>query len=171
MTSSWEEYQRGEEMKALGEVAQENLKAILEDHGCETVGTLARNAYKYTDCGAALSVTLDGGEEVYGGALRELPYDAPITAISVSSIVEGAEQTTEEHTVNLLDEAYETPAMAAAAYNAALEAVEAEASEIWNQSHGCPACAEHFGNVTEGDDGMTPVWPECPECGGEGSIL
>jgi len=176
---TYEEYERGEEMKAQGEVAQANLKAILDDHGCETVGQLARNAYKYTDCGAWLSVEVWGYERstiVHGDAVRDLPTDAPIIAIHVGSIVEGVDGGVDAHIVDLLDEAFEEPAMAAAAYNRALEEVEKEAEDIWNETHGCTTCAQHWRDEGwlgggSGGDGVTRVWDECPACSGSGSII
>jgi hypothetical protein len=174
MSRDWEDYQRGEELKALGEVAQANLQAILDDHDCETLGRLARNAYKYTDCGAWLSVEVwheDGNKLVHGDAVRDLATDAPITAIHVGSIVEGVEHGTEVHIIDLLDDAFEEPSMAAAAYNAALAAVEQEANDIWQDTHGCPTCAKHWGEDSEGNDGMTPIWPDCPDCDGDGAVF
>jgi hypothetical protein len=90
--------------------------------------------------------------------------------------VEGVERTTETRIVDLLSDAFETPEMAAKAYETAVQAVEDEASEIWNDTHGCPTCAKHFGNCGEfgpfeGDDGITPVWDECPDCKGSGSVI
>jgi hypothetical protein len=173
------DYERDEEFKAMGQAAAENLKAILGEH--ENVASLARSAYKYTDCGASLGVLLYAGEDnpgkwVYGDELRNLKPDDFITALSVSSIVEGVDRTTETRIVDLFSDAFETPEMAAKAYETALQAVEDEASEIWNDTHGCPTCAKHFGNCGEfgpfeGDDGITPVWDECPDCKGSGSVI
>jgi hypothetical protein len=176
----YEEYERAEELKAMGENALANLQAILADHSADNIGELARYAYKYSDCGACLGVLLYAGEDnpgrwVYGDDIRKLT-DEFITALSVSSIVEGVEQTTDTHIVDLFDDKYETPEQCAKAYSAALQAVENEANEIWKQTHGCPTCAKHWGNAgeygeIEGDDGMTPIWDECPDCNGHGSII
>lgn len=176
---NWEEYQRGEELGSLGAVAAANLKAIFDDHGCETIGQLQRNAYKYTDCGAWLAVEVWGYEQltvVHGDAVRDLPKDAPITGIHVGSIVEGCDVGVEPICIDLLDEAFEEPAMAVAAYNAALEAVEKEADAIWMDTHGCATCAAHWKaegwiHGAEGCDGITPVWEDCPDCDGDGAII
>jgi hypothetical protein len=177
------EYERGEELKAMGQAAAENLKAILSQHSADNVADLARNAYKYTDCGASVSALLYAGEDnpgkwVYGDSLRELKADDFITALSVSSMIEGVDQATATIIIDLFDESFETADMAAAAYGAALDATEKAASDIWNETHGCPTCAKHFGNVgangiesCEGDDGVTPVWDKCPDCGGHGSVI
>jgi hypothetical protein len=176
--TTWEDYQRGEELKALGEIAQANLQAILDDHGCDNVGQLAHAAYKYTDCGVSLGVRLDNDNAFYGSDLYALDPRAPIVALMVSSIVEGVDEGTSTVTINLLDEAFETTGFAVRAYDAALEQVEHEAEAIWRDTHGCPTCAKHFGNVAsngfeecEGDDGITPIWVDCPDCDGDGSII
>ena len=46
-----------------------------------------------------------------------------VMALSVSSIVEGIDQSTETHIVDLFDDSFETPDDAAKAYSAALQAV------------------------------------------------
>jgi hypothetical protein len=183
MARDYEDYERGEELKAMGENALANLRAILANSSADNVADLARGVYKYTDCGAMLGALLYRGEDnpgqwVYGTDLRTIAPDEFITALSVSSIVEGVEQTTETHIIDLFDDAFESPEQCAQAYSSALQSVEDEASAIWNESHGCPTCAKHFGNVAsngietcEGDDGMTPVWSDCPDCGGNGSCI
>jgi hypothetical protein len=177
----YEEYERGEEFKAMGQAAKACLDAILADHGADTLSELARNLYKYSDCGAALGALVYAGEDnpgrwVYGDELRNLKPDDFVCALSVSSIVEGVEQCTETHIVDLFDDKFETPEQANAAYGTAVEAVEAEADEIWKQTHGCPTCAKHYGNCgefgpIEGNDGMTPIWDECPDCKGHGTVI
>ena len=133
MSQTYEQYERGQEMAALGQVAGDNLRAILDAHNAENFARLARSAYKYTDCGASVGVRLEDGSCHYGDSLARLPEGAAIVALLVSSIIEGSEATTSTHTVNLLDETFETPAMAVAAYDAALEAVEQEAAAIWHE--------------------------------------
>lgn len=184
MPQSWESYIRGEE-HAHDAAAQQAkmcrcLSAILREHSADHLGDLARYAYKYTDCGASIGALLWRGEDnpglwVYGSDLRNVNMSEEIvTALSVSSIVEGVDQETETHIVDLLT--IRGPKTAAKAYNAALDAVEHEAKEIWKQTHGCPTCAKHWNNCgefgqIEGDDGMTPIWDECPDCGGDGTVI
>ena len=180
MTREYEEHEREQEMNALGDNALANLKAILEAHGADNVADLARGTYKYTGCGASVGALLYAGEDnpgkwVYGNDLRT---DEFITALSVSSIVEGVEQTTDTHIIDLFDDKFETTDHAVAAYGAAVDAVEKEAADIWDQTHGCTTCAKHYGNVAangietcEGDDGMTAVWKDCPSCGGYGTAI
>jgi hypothetical protein len=157
--------------------AKRSLRAVLYDHDALDIAGLARSAYKYTSCGAAVGALLWAGEDnpgtwIYGSDLRPIPAGRQVVCISVSSIVEGVEQTTKTHIVDLMKL---TPEKASVAYSDALEAVEKEADEIWKATHGCEKCAEHFGGVAdngvetcEGNDGCTPVWPECPGCKGYG---
>jgi len=179
MPREWEEYERGEEIKSMGQVATANLKAILEANSADNVAQLNRYAYKYTDCGASVGVLIHRGldsEWIYDSdALRNLKPDDFIMALSVNSIVEGVDEGTDSHIVDLFDEAFETPEMAADAYARALEEVEKEAADIWNDTHGCETCAKHWNETIEteleGDDGVTPVWVDCPDCGGQGSAF
>jgi hypothetical protein len=171
----YEEYERGEEFKAMGNHATECLRAILAAHDADSLARLARSAYKYTDCGASIGVMVYAGEDnpgrwVYGENLRDIKPDDFVCALSVSSIVEGCDSGTSTHIVDLFNEAFETPEHAAQAYAAALDAIDEEARGIWDDTHGCPTCAKHFGEG-EGDDGMTRVWDECPDCKGEGSVI
>jgi hypothetical protein len=46
--------------------------------------------------------------------------------------------------------------------------VEDEAQRIWDETHGCDSCRRHLG-VEE--DSLSPVWEECPDCGGHGTVI
>lgn len=46
----------------------------------------------------------------------------------------------------------------------AVESVEAAANDIWLASHGCAGC-----DKLTGGDGA--VHPECPDCGGNGTVI
>ena len=101
-----------------------------------------------------------------------------VTALMVGSIVEGVDHGTDEHEIEVkqLDE---EPAVFARRFYKAVKEVNDEANSIWNDTHGCETCAKHwysegweegeYGRF-EGNDGMTPVWKDCPDCGGFGSI-
>jgi hypothetical protein len=93
--------------------------------------------YKYTDCGAHVA-RIEGG-------------------VSVGSIVEGVDWGTEEHELMY--------PFAADAWWKALQAVEDEAKEIWQETHGCDSCPENP------ETGYHMIDPNCPECHGEGQIL
>lgn len=125
---------------------------------------------------------------VYCGDDRAYEIKDPwnhIRKIGVSSIVEGVDQEVELEWIDLEqyadDDKYEgdledLAKIAVKDFDALVERVEKAADEIWKATHGCATCAKHFGNcgeygTCEGDDGMTPIWDECPDCGGGGSII
>jgi hypothetical protein len=101
-----------------------------------------------------------------------------VTALMVGSIVEGVDHGTDEHKLEVkqLDE---EPAVFARRFYKAVKEVNDEANSIWNDTHGCETCAKHWHEEgliewgqggQNGNDGMTPVWKDCPGCGGFGSI-
>ena len=102
-----------------------------------------------------------------------------VTALMVGSIVEGVYYGTDEHEVEVKQLDEEPKAFAERFYKA-VEEVNAEANSIWNETHGCETCATHwhdegvlahtYGSF-EGCDGRTPVWKDCPDCGGFGSVF
>jgi hypothetical protein len=49
--------------------------------------------------------------------------------------------------------------------------VNKEAGEIWNRTHGCHKCAEHFNMNFTDNIGAIAVWKDCPECDGEGVVI
>jgi hypothetical protein len=98
---------------------------------------LKRILYKSTDCGAWIE---------FGK-----------TSVTIGSIVEGVDWNTETRTLTypfVMDE-----------YWSAVQAVEDEAKDIWNQTHGCEDCGP------EGDNGYIAINPECKTCHGEGDII
>jgi hypothetical protein len=144
---------------------------------------LFRSVYKYTDCGAQAGILVEetihaptssdpwaeagGTRWVY--AARDLPgswEDTSVLAVSVSSIVEGIDATTATHIVRVEDVNGET---FDAAWNAAIAAVEEEADDLWKDTHGCETCASHHG--IDLSEEPSPVWDECPDCGGHGEII
>jgi len=101
------------------------------------IQAVARSVYKYTSCGASIN-------EVPGG-------------VSVSSIVEGAEACTPVHALLY--------PFTGEAWDGAVQAVEDEAKEIWDNTHGCDDCGP------EEWDGSRPINPNCKSCKGEGAII
>ena len=102
-----------------------------------------------------------------------------VTALKVGSIVEGCDNGTDEHELEVkqLDE---EPEQFAERFFKAVEEVNAEANFMWNDTHGCETCAKHWHNEGvlahtygsfEGCDGMTPVWKDCPDCEGSGTCI
>ena len=159
----------------------------------ESLSELARQVYKYTDCGAHLSVQIqyyktiepDGFEDfpsdqlvskwVHGDGLSRLgtwenmdSQGVLVTALMVGSIVEGVDYGTDdiEIEVKQLDE---EPKEFRIRFGNAIAEVEQQADSIWNDTHGCETCAEHWGiNL---DDEMSPIWKDCPDCQGHGEVI
>ena len=117
-----------------------NLKEFLGARGCGevSVAQAKRSTYKYTSCGAWLETDKEG--------------------VSVGSIVEGSDQGTETYKLNYPFEIKD--------FWNSLDAVEQEAQEIWNDTHGCADCGEE--NL---ETGYTAINPECKTCEGEGIII
>jgi hypothetical protein len=158
---------------------------------------MMRSLYKYTDCGASGGLLVEGTVHVasstdpyaeaggrqwlYGSDAGSLgSWDEMeaagfcVLAVCVSSIVEGIDATTstiEVHAEDCADvEDFDRR------WDAAVESVEQEARDLWNESHGCAWCNTH--DVPENADpyegpsdlGGT-INPTCPACDGDGICL
>jgi hypothetical protein len=150
---------------------------------------LYRAVYKYTPCGPTVGFTFypgpNGGKitvnpastyepphnrTFYGDDLRKAGSWADlrelgllITEISVSSIVEGVDQCTDTEYVDC--DGTGTPEELSDLFWQAVESVNKQADEIWNDTHGCPDCYEYP------EDELHPVDPECKSCRGHGAII
>lgn len=120
--------------------------------------------YKYTACGPSVGFLVE--DWVWNNSLQELgtldqlsAQGRSIGGIACSSIVEGTD--VETSTYMLVGDKIAT-------FWQCLEAVNNEAHNIWMDTHGCDTCIEHY---KEEDTGWSPVWPDCPECGGYGAII
>jgi hypothetical protein len=113
---------------------------------------MSRRVYKGTECGAWLKFVAKGPP-----------------GIRVGSIVEGADECTEvialRYPFTLGD------------FWGALNAVEKQARDIWNATHGCGGCwpdggGDEWGNEwLPGQVGNKSVDPDCPDCHGQGIII
>lgn len=147
-----------------------------------------RSTYKYTPCGPTVGFTFyaeygqDNGEPgpastyeppenrtFYCDDLRQFGSWADlreqgllITEMSVSSIVEG--EVTSTHYVDCDGFTFE-PEDIRKAFDDAVEAVNKEANDIWNETHGCEDCFDY----PEGE--LHPVDPDCKTCGGHGTSI
>ena len=161
---SWEEYERGQEMAAMGEVMASHLQALLDERGDEGFARMNRSLYRYTVCGAYLGLRLWGGEFVWSHDKR-LPTIRPgdVQSIGVGTIVEGTDAAPEMEWLDLLTYAEDEDASRLIAdFDAAVQRIEDAAQDIWNETHGCDECVKHGG---------TAVDPNCPSCGGEGVAI
>ena len=154
-------------------------------------GALYRQVYKYTDCGAYLSMTIeylqvsgtcfdDYHEQIvqktlHCDELRQLgtwmamdERGQLVVSFTVGSIVEGVDEGTDNIEVEA-KQSDEEPSEYRNRFYVALQEVEQQADAIWQDTHGCETCANHFGiNL---DDGHSPVWTECPNCNGNGTSI
>jgi hypothetical protein len=153
------------------------------------LGDLYRQTYKWTACGPWLSARAheqEVTEWVHSDDLYRLgswsdmdSQGVLVTALMVGSIVEGCDHGTDEHELEIKQLDEEPKAFAERFYKAVKE-VNDEANSIWNDTHGCETCAKHwhgegwetgeYGRF-EGNDGMTPVWKDCPACQGCGVCI
>jgi hypothetical protein len=123
---------------------------------------LYRTKYKYTDCGPSLGIRVTTQDRpIYCSSLPS-EWDAlpgRIVEFLISSIVEGVD--TECETI-------EVPCYPLATLNdridAAVDATDREAKDIWNATHGCPKCGPEF-------EGCRPINPKCKACKGLGVVL
>ena len=157
---------------------------------------LYRQVYKYTDCGAYLSMTIEYMEvsgtcfddyheqivqkTLHCDELRQLgtwramdERGQLIVSFTVGSIVEGVDEGTDNIEVEAkqLDE---TPSEYRKRFDAALTEVEQQADCIWNDTHGCESCAAYWtdqGLDIDDSGGLVPVYKYCPDCNGNGIAI
>jgi hypothetical protein len=122
------EYERMQESAAIGQAIADNLSAILDD--APDVGALYRRTYKYTECGAWLSVRLHDGSVRHCDQLNDVK-NGDVRALLVGSIVENSDAEVRADWIDLLD--YETPTDAVKAFDAAVQWVDNEACALWGE--------------------------------------
>lgn len=122
------EYERMQEDAAIGQAIADNLNAILGD--APDVRALYRRIYKYTECGAWLSVRLHDGSVRHCGQLNDVK-NGDVRALLVGSIVENSDAEVRADWIDLFD--YETPTDAVAAFDAAVQWVDDEACSLWSE--------------------------------------
>ena len=144
---------------------------------------LYKASYDNTDCGITLGVQVDyyldeeceypqkQTKTIYNDDLYDLgTWDDMnkrgelITAILVSSIVEGVDWDTDTIVVNCKPGEFK-PIQISDAYWKAVENVEKQAKEIWDNTHGCDDCPE------DPETGYHIIDPNCKTCHGEGTII
>lgn len=159
---------------------------------------LYRQVYKYTDCGAYLSVQIEYYKTLEPDGFNEFPSDQLVsewvhcgelsrlgtwkdmdqqgilvTALSVGSIVEGVDHGTDDIEVEA-NQLEEEPKEFRNRFDKALEEVEKEAEFIWNETHGCESCQAYWtdqGLDIDDSGGIVPVYQYCPDCKGSGVII
>lgn len=186
----WSHYIRDQERAAEQEwVArdQDMLPWLVKFCDYESPHEMYRVFYKYTDCGPWVSVHVNG-QWVHCGELHKLgTWDAMllrgdiVDEILIGSIVEGVDQCAEEVPVRLDDLRSKRSKRGAitrhslhSAFSRAVERVNEDAASIWNATHGCQRCMDHWkelGACDESGNDCEAIWDECPICGGAGQII
>ena len=124
---------------------------LAKEIGVDVEG-IKKAIYKNTDCGAWIEFEND--------------------CIKMGSIVEGVDECTETHIL-------EYP-FSANVFWSALQSIEDQANEIWNNTHGCPYCGTGIREKVsdkeceEALDSMSEyisVDPECKVCNGKGIVI
>ena len=132
----------------IEEMNKEMVRLLKEMLG-EEPGLWEKRVYKATDCGAWISAGKD--------------------RVTLGSIVEGSHY-------DVTPKSLEWPFTSEEFWDA-LEQIEQEAQQIWEDTHGCEGCAAKWGYLDEngmkidGCDGFTPIHPDCLQCKGEGVII
>lgn len=131
---------------------------------------LYRSIYKYTACGPWMVVEMNG--QTYSCDDIPMKWEGNMVAIKVGSIVEGVEDCTESYSIHLDKVKGEGKVVSdyiKKTFFDLVEQVDKEAGSIWDRTHGCEGCAEHFG--IDWECGDCPVYEDCRQCGGEGVII
>ena len=159
---------------------------------------LYRQVYKYTSCGAYLSVQIQYFKTTEPDGFNEFPFDQLVsewvncgelsrlgtwkdmdqqgvlaTSLLVGSIVEGVDDGTDNIEVDA-KQTEEDPSEYRTRFDAALTEVENQAKAIWNDTHGCESCVAYWtdqGIDIDDSGGLVPVYKYCPDCKGHGTII
>lgn len=116
-----------------GAICLAALEEILLDNGSGmTVYDLARSLYKYTECGAWLSVQLHDGSWRHSGELYGIK-NGDVRALQVGSIVEGSDAEVEGTPLDLLT--FDTEGSAVQAFNREVEWVNDESCRLWEEAN------------------------------------
>lgn len=135
------DYLAAEEQAEAGRAMEAELREYFGEPEGDLVKTCSRCLYEVTACGAWLALDGEG--------------------LRIGSIVEGAYACTPVHLLTWGEYLGMDEGGLAKWLDANIEEVEAEAQEIWNETHGCEECGEEGG----------PVDPNCKGCGGDGIVL
>lgn len=84
-----------------------------------------------------------------------------VSGVEFGSIVEGIDATTDIYTVLYPCDSTEV--------DKAIQAIEDEARELWDNTHGCSKCWDGAGG--RGINGIRPVDPDCSYCHGQGTVI
>jgi len=160
----------------------------------ESPEELSRQVYKYTSCGAYMSVTIEyikvsgtgfddyheqmvqktlGGDDLsILGTWKDMDQRGElVVSLTVGSNVEGIDYGTDDIEIKA-KQLEEEPKVFRKRFDEALKQVEEEADSIWNETHGCVSCQAYWtdqGIDIEDSGGIVPVYQYCPDCKGQGT--
>ena len=126
------EYLRWQDDMEMGGRILANLEAILQEFGEGKVHDLDRRIYKYTDCGAHLSVQLHDGTWRHSGDLFGIE-NGNVRQLLVGSIVENSDAEVCADPIDLI--AFDDPAKAVEVFNKTVDWVDKEACALWHDYH------------------------------------
>ena len=126
------EYFKWQDDMEIGLLILANLEAILQEFGEGKVHDLDRRIYKYTDCGAHLSVQLHDGTWRHSGNLHGI-VNGDVRQLLVGSIVENSDAEVGADPIDLI--AFDDPAKAVEVFNKTVDWVDKEACALWHDYH------------------------------------
>jgi hypothetical protein len=120
-----------EEAPEWWDIMEENCRLFLAEFSSKTWFDFYQTIYKRTDCGPSIGVMCHGADgPAYCSELKNYDASHPVVHVYVSSIVEGSEAVTDTHVIDMKVEG------ALARFWKALEAVNKEAGELWEEANG-----------------------------------
>jgi hypothetical protein len=130
------QYEAMQEDAAIGQAMAEALQYVIDHYGVETVERLGRSIYKYTDCGAWLSVKLHDGTWKHTGNLTDVSI-GNVRALMVGSIVEGSDAEVKATPLDLMDYLEEGGEKRLLDdLEETIEWVDGEAGALWDEANG-----------------------------------
>lgn len=126
------EYERQEEIKAMGNHCAKCMQWIMHAQEAETLSELQRLAYKYTDAGISVAFQFWDGTVMWAGDPEDGPPDEVIR-IGFSSIVEGPDGEVPLRWMDLSE--MESPEAAEEEYDRLVQATNDLACALWDEAN------------------------------------
>ena len=158
-------------------VTAQDLQVALGEFAEEGPGQFSRGVYRHTDCGPFVGLRLTVPVQacpkgwVYGDGLWSLGTwenmsertkgEPCVDYLGVGSIVEGIDA--EVPTIEVPCRPLRTLRRR---FYRAVENVNTQAGELWNQTHGCEACGPE-----DPETGYRAINPACKACDGHGTVI
>lgn len=145
------------------------IRRLAKDYFCDSLRGIYRGAYKYSACGVSVGFLIadgkGGAKWSYCSSLPDTPIDelmrtAEVVAACVTGYVEGTDVDCQPIILQSTRDKRLTPDD----WYSAIESADAEAKEIWNDTHGCDDCGD------ENEYGSRAINPKCKTCKGQGVI-